>query len=138
MAQSDQSFPDSVSKNVLLVSDLYLETMKHTFPENCLLKKYKIARSPLVNVTAHNLSTTWQKLIQTFQTSFPVGICSPNNKGNILVKFHILHAVCLILKVVFEMIFKTCGLLCWSKGEWSKELTAAFTISSVKAFNCMK
>ena len=33
------------------------------------------------------------------------------------IKFHISHAVCLILKVVFEMIFKTCGSLCWSIGE---------------------
>ena len=59
MAQSDQSFPDSVSKNELLASGLHLETMKHIFPESCLLKFLcKIARSPLVNITAHNLSST--------------------------------------------------------------------------------
>ena len=106
MAQSNQSNQDSVSQNELLALSLLPETMKHIFPEGCLL------RSPLVNVAAYNISTTWQKLIQKFQTSFPLGVYPANDKGKNLIKFHISYAVCLILKVIFQMIFKTCDLLC--------------------------
>ena len=45
-AQNDQSFPDSISKIVFLGSNLYSETMKHIFPEICLLKLAKLQGLP--------------------------------------------------------------------------------------------
>ena len=46
MAQNDQSFPDSVSKNELFASGLYPEKMKHIFQESCLLKIAKLQDHP--------------------------------------------------------------------------------------------
>ena len=46
MAQNDQSFPDSVSKNELFASGLYPEKMKHIFQESCLLKIAKLQDLP--------------------------------------------------------------------------------------------
>ena len=44
--QSDQSFPDSVSKIGFLASGLHPETMKHIFLEICLLKLTKLQGLP--------------------------------------------------------------------------------------------
>ena len=46
MAQSDQSFPDSVSKTELLASGLHPQTVKHIFLESCLLKIAKLQDLP--------------------------------------------------------------------------------------------
>ena len=46
MTQNDQSFPDSVPKNELFASGLYLETMKYIFQESCLLKIAKLQDLP--------------------------------------------------------------------------------------------
>ena len=46
MAQSDQSFPDSVSKTELLASGLHPQTRKHIFLESCLLKIAKLQDLP--------------------------------------------------------------------------------------------
>ena len=46
MAQNDQSFPDSVSKNEFFASILFPETMKHIFQESCQLKIAKLQDLP--------------------------------------------------------------------------------------------
>ena len=58
MAQNDQSFLDSVSKNEFFASGLYPETMKHIFQESCQLKIAKLQDLPWLMFLHKNLSTS--------------------------------------------------------------------------------